>query len=107
MTDDMPTGAAPDRTPTADAPASGGAPTPQEATTPGPGQAHPWATADRPRGLDAPFAPGGEDAADAARRADERRMTRLLVLMVVLLIGVPTVLTMIAFVGQLLAMRGG
>jgi len=34
-------------------------------------------------------------------------MTRLLVLMVVLLVAVPTVLTLIAFLGQLLAMRGG
>ena len=34
-------------------------------------------------------------------------MTRLLVLMVVLLVGVPTLLTLIAFVGQLLALRGG
>jgi hypothetical protein len=107
MTDDVPTGAAPDRTPTADAPASGGAPTPQEATTPGPAAPQPWANADRPRGLDAPFAPGGGDDASPERIADERRMTRLLVLMVVLLVAVPTVLTLIAFVGQLLAMRGG
>jgi hypothetical protein len=68
---------------------------------------HPWAVADRPRGLDAPFAPGGGDDASPERIADERRMTRLLVLMVVLLVAVPTLLTLIALVGQLLAMRGG
>jgi hypothetical protein len=68
---------------------------------------HPWADAGRPRGLDAPFAPGGEDEAPPERAADERRLTRLLVLMVVLLVGVPTLLTLVAFVGQLLALRGG
>jgi len=68
---------------------------------------HPWAEADRPRGLDAYFPPGGEDEAPPERVADERRMTRLLVLFVVLLVGVPTVLTLIAFVGQLVSLRGG
>jgi hypothetical protein len=87
--------AAPDATQTADAPAPGAAGT------------RPWADADRPRGLDAPFAPGGEDEAPPERIADERRLTRLLVLMVVLFVGVPTLLTLIAFVGQLLALRGG
>jgi len=67
---------------------------------------HPWADADRPRGLDAPFAPGGEDDALPERVADERRLTRLLVLLVVLLVGVPTLLTLIGFVGQLAALRG-
>lgn len=68
---------------------------------------HPWADTDRPRGLDAPFAPGGEDDAPPDRRADERRLTRLLILFVALLVGVPTLLTLIAFAGQLLAMRSG
>jgi len=68
---------------------------------------HPWAERDRPRGLDAYVPPGGEDAAAPERIADERRLTRLLVLMVVLLVGVPTLLTIVAFVGQLLALRGG
>jgi hypothetical protein len=68
---------------------------------------HPWAEADRPRGLDAYFAPGGEDDAPPERARDERRMTRLLVLFVALLVGVPTVLTLIGFVAQLLALRSG
>ena len=72
-----------------------------------PAEPHPWAEGDRPRGLDAPFAPGGEDEAPPERRADERRLARLLVLMVVLLVGVPTLLTLVAFVGQLMSMRGG
>lgn len=67
----------------------------------------PWAEPDRARGLDAPFAPGGADEAPPERVADERRLTRLLVLLVVLLVGVPTLLTLIAFVGQLAALRGG
>jgi len=100
MTDKTTAGALPDPTGTADAPAPG------EASA-GPAQPHPWADADRPRGLDAPFAPGGEDMAPPARVADERRLTRLLLVMVVLLVGVPTLLTLIAFVGQLLALRGG
>jgi hypothetical protein len=95
MTEAAAPGAAPDPTPSADTPA------------PVPAAPHPWADADRPRGLDAPFAPGGEDEAPPERVADERRLTRLLVLMVVLLVGVPTLLTLIAFVGQLLALRGG
>ena len=78
-----------------------------DSPAPGPTEPHPWADTDRPRGLDAPFAPGGDDDAPPERRDDERRMTRLLVLMVVLLVGVPTLLTLIAFAGQLLAMRGG
>jgi hypothetical protein len=67
---------------------------------------HPWAEADRPRGLDAVFPPGGEDEAPPERVADERRMTRLLVLMIVLLVGVPTLLTLIGFVAQLVSLRG-
>jgi hypothetical protein len=82
-------------------------PGPGEVAAPGDAPLPAFAAADRPRGLDAPFAPGGEDDAPPERRADERRMTRLLVLMVVLLVGVPTLLTLIAFAGQLLAMRGG
>ena len=66
-----------------------------------------FAAPDRPRGLDAYFPPGGEDEAPPERVADERRMTRLLVLMVVLLIGVPTLLTLIALAGQLISLRGG
>jgi len=73
----------------------------------GAAEPHPWAGADRPRGLDAYFPPGGEDEAPPERVADERRMTRLLVLFVALLVGVPTILTLIAFVGQLIALRGG
>jgi hypothetical protein len=98
MTDASEPGAAPD--PTAESPAPAEAPA-------APAEPHPWADANRPRGLDAPFAPGGEDEAPPERAADERRLTRLLVLMVVLLVGVPTLLTLIAFVGQLLALRGG
>ena len=67
----------------------------------------PWADAARPRGLDAYFAPGGEDDAPPARVADERRMLRLLVLMVALLIGIPTLLTLIAVAGQLITARSG
>ena len=98
MTDETTAGALLD--PPADAPAPAEAPA-------APPEPHPWADADRPRGLDAPFAPGGEDEAPPERAADERRLTRLLVLMVVLLVGVPTLLTLVAFVGQLLALRGG
>ena len=107
MTDETPTGAAPDPAQVADAPAQGVAATPGDVAPPAPAGPRTRATSDRPRGLDAPFAPGGGDDATPERIADERRMTRLLVLMVVLLVAVPTVLTLIAFVGQLLAMRGG
>jgi len=83
------------------------APGPGEVAAPGDAPLPAFAAADRPRGLDAPFAPGGEDDAPPDRRADERRLTRLLVLMVVLLVGVPTLLTLIALVAQLAAMRSG
>ncbi len=74
---------------------------------PGPADAHPWADPDRPRGLDAYFPPGGEDEATDERRRDDRRMVRWLVIFVALLVGIPTVLTLIAFAGQLLTMRSG
>ncbi len=83
------------------------APAPPDVRTPTPGDPHPWAEPDRPRGLDAHFAPGGEDEAPPERVADERRLTRLLVLLVVLLVGVPTLLTFIVIIGQLLSLRGG
>jgi hypothetical protein len=107
MTEDTAPRAAPDPTPAVDAPAPGVAAARGGDAPPGAAGSRPWADADRPRGLDAPFAPGGEDQAPPERAADERRLTRLLVLMVVLLVGVPTLLTLIAFVGQLLALRGG
>jgi hypothetical protein len=66
-----------------------------------------YAAPDRPRGLDAPFAPGGDDDASPERVADERRLIRLLVVMVALVVGIPTLLTIIAFVGQLASLRGG
>lgn len=66
-----------------------------------------YTASDRPRGLDAEFAPGGDDDATPDRRADERRLLRLLVLMIALLVGIPTVLTLIAVIGQLASMRGG
>lgn len=68
---------------------------------------HPWADSDRPRGLEAYFPSGGEDQASPERIADERRMVRLLVLMVALLVGVPTLLTLLAFVAQVVTLRGG
>lgn len=104
MTDETTAGTLLD--PQAGAPAPAEAPA-ADAPAPVPAEPHPWADAGRPRGLDAPFAPGGEDEAPPERAADERRLTRLLVLMVVLLVGVPTLLTLVAFVGQLLALRGG
>ncbi len=84
-----------------------GAAPPAEPPVAGPAEPHPWAEADRPRGLDAPFAPGGEDDAPPERVRDEQRMTRLLVLFVALLVGIPTVLTLIGFMAELLTMRNG
>ena len=101
MIDETPTGAVPD------APPPPGAPAPESLAAPGPVELHPWAEADRPRGLDAYFPPGGGDDASPERIADERRLTRLLVLMIVLLVAVPTLLTLVAIIGQVLAMRGG
>ncbi len=84
------------------------APAPHPGREPDPvPEPHPWAEADRPRGLDAHFALGGEDKAPPERVADERRLTRLLVLFVALLVGIPTVLTLIGFVTQLVTMRSG
>ncbi len=65
------------------------------------------ATPDRRRGLYSSFAPGGEDDAPPERVADERRMLRLLVLMIALLVGIPTLLTILAFAAAALAARGG
>ncbi len=66
-----------------------------------------YAATDRPRGLDAYFAPGGEDEAPPERVADERRLLRLLVIFVALLVGIPTLLTIAALVAQVLLMRSG
>ncbi len=59
----------------------------------------------RPRGLDAPFAPGGDDTADEPRRQRERRDLRLLLLFVAALVGIPSILTLIGFIVQLMSMR--
>ena len=97
-----------DAVPTPPDEASGTALDADQSGSPEPGApAAVFAAADRPRGLDSWFAPGGEDDASPERRADERRMLRLLLLMVVLLVAIPTVLTVIAFVGQLMASQGG
>jgi hypothetical protein len=66
-----------------------------------------YTAADRPRGLNAYFAPGGEDAATDERRDDERRNLRLLLLMVAALVLIPTLLTIAAFAQELIAHRGG
>lgn len=62
---------------------------------------------DRPRGLDAYFAPGGEDGATDERRADERRNLRLLLLMVAALVLIPTLLTIAAFAQELISRNAG
>ncbi len=62
---------------------------------------------DRPRGLNAHFAPGGEDDATDERRLDERRNLRLLFLMVAALVVIPTLLTIAALAQELIARRGG
>lgn len=62
---------------------------------------------DRPRGLNAYFAPGGEDEATDERRADERRNLRLLLLMVAALVVIPTLLTIAALAQELITRRGG
>lgn len=61
----------------------------------------------RARGLDALFAPGGDDAADDVRRKREGRDLRLLLWFVAALVIIPSVLTVIGFVVQLVAMRSG
>ncbi len=61
----------------------------------------------RPRGLNAYFAPGGEDEATDERRADERRNLRLLLLMIAALVLLPTLLTIAALAQELIAHRGG
>jgi hypothetical protein len=66
-----------------------------------------YTAVDRPRGLNAYFAPGGEDAATAERRADERRNLRLLLLMVAALVLIPTLLTIVALAQELIAHRSG
>lgn len=62
---------------------------------------------DRPRGLNAFFAPGGEDDATDERRSDERRNLRLLFLMVAALVVIPTLLTIAALAQELMTRRGG
>ena len=66
-----------------------------------------YTAVDRPRGLNAYFAPGGEDEATPERRADERRNLRLLLLMVAALVLIPTLLTIVALAQELIAHRGG
>jgi hypothetical protein len=96
MTDD------PDRDPAAPArPEAEPGPEPHADAEP---EAHPWADPDRPRGLDAYFPPGGEDEAAPDRIADERRLVRLLVLMLALLVGIPLLLTLVTLVIDLAAL---
>lgn len=66
-----------------------------------------YTAVDRPRGLNAYFAPGGEDEATAERRVDERRNLRLLLLMVAALVLIPTLLTIVALAQELIAHRSG
>lgn len=61
---------------------------------------------DRPRGLNAYFAPGGEDEATDERRSDERRNLRLLLAMVAALVLIPTLLTIAALAQELISHRG-
>lgn len=109
MPDDLPQ-AAPSPDLADEAAAPGPATDAGDAGGPDPGTAdepHPWSEADRPRGLDAWFAPGGEDDAPPDRIADERRLVRLLAIMLAALVGIPLLLTAIAFVIELTAGRGG
>lgn len=62
---------------------------------------------DRPRGLNAYFAPGGEDEATDERRSDERRNLRLLLAMVAALVLIPMLLTIAALAQELIAHRSG
>ena len=66
-----------------------------------------YTAVDRPRGLNAYFAPGGEDEATPERRADERRNLRFLLLMVAALVLIPTLLTIIALAQELITHRSG
>jgi hypothetical protein len=74
---------------------------------PAPGDVPLYTARNRPRGLNAYFAPGGDDAATDDRRADERRNLWLLLLMVAALVLIPTLLTIIAFVQELVTHGGG
>ena len=67
----------------------------------------PWQASSRPRGLDSYFPAGGEDEATEERRRDDQRMVRYLVIFIALLIGIPTLLTILGFVSEFLAARGG
>ena len=73
----------------------------------GPGDVPLYTSPHRPRGLNAYFAPGGDDEATDARRADEHRNLWLLLLMVAALVLIPTFLTIIAFVSELATHGGG
>ena len=74
---------------------------------PAPGDVPLYTAPNRPRGLNAFFAPGGDDAATDERRADERRNLWLLLAMVAALVLIPTFLTLIAFVQELVTHGGG
>jgi len=85
-------------------------PGPVTAATAPPADADPgpiFTAPDRPRGLNAYFAPGGEDDATDERRLDEHRNLRLLFLMVAALVVIPTVLTIAALAQELISRRGG
>ncbi len=64
-------------------------------------------SADRPRGLNAWFAPGGDDEATEERRLDERRNLRLLLAMVAALVLIPMLLTIAALAQELVTHRSG
>jgi len=66
-----------------------------------------YTAADRPRGLNAYFAPGGEDDATEERRLDERRNLRLLLAMVAALVLIPMLLTIAALAQELITHRSG
>ncbi len=66
-----------------------------------------YAAPDRPRGLNAYFAPGGEDDATEERRLDERRNLRLLLAMVAALVLIPMALTIAALAQELITHRSG
>ena len=66
-----------------------------------------YTAADRPRGLNAYFAPGGEDDATDERRRDERRNLRLLLAMVAALVLIPLLLTIAALAQELITHPSG